>query len=223
MGKSNRHIAVIDDGCVKVSCSVLGPIANNVYVIDDGSGVIIVDPSCRPDDIMAMVGDRHVDAIFVTHNHSDHIGALADIVARTKAPVVASKIDAPLIEAGQDGILSAVAPCRVDRKVGDGDIVQVGKTAWKVLLTPGHTPGGICFFLDSAASPRKAGKPVLFSGDTLFCGSIGRTDFEGGDMKAMRKSLHYLAFLPDPTIVFPGHDTLTTIRAERKRVFAYYA
>ncbi|MGI6590991.1 MAG: MBL fold metallo-hydrolase [Eggerthellaceae bacterium] len=86
----------------------------------------------------------------------------------------------------------------------------------------GHTPGGACYFLDPATSPFPDKRPLLLSGDTLFCGSIGRTDFEGGNMGAMRASLARLSKLPDATIVLPGHNSLTTIQVEQKRVFAYY-
>ena len=94
---------------------------------------------------------------------------------------------------------------------------------WKVILTPGHTEGSMCLFIDPQFGTDIAAAPVLVSGDTLFCGSIGRTDFQGGDMNAMRRSLKRLAALPDDTVVLPGHNDLTTIGAERKRVFAYYA
>ena len=110
----------------------------------------------------------------------------------------------------------------MDRKVSDGETVQVGTTTWKVIATPGHTPGGVCYFLDPAKAPNPQGRPLLVSGDTLFCGSIGRTDFAGGSMRDMRASLARLAKLPDPTIVLPGHNALTTIQVEQKRVFAYY-
>lgn len=224
MGNANSRLHEVRDACVDIRFLILGPIANNVYLIDDGDGLIVVDPSCKAPAIMEAAGERKVDAIFVTHNHTDHVGALADLARQTGAPVIASAIDAPLIERGQrDDFGLEAKGCKVTTKVGDGDIVKVGKTAWKVMATPGHTKGGICFFLDPSAAPKPKGSPVLVSGDTLFCGSIGRTDFAGGSLAEMRKSLRYLAFLPDQTVVLPGHDMLTTIKAERKRVFAYYA
>ena len=93
---------------------------------------------------------------------------------------------------------------------------------WKVISTPGHTPGSVCFFLSSEDGARIEGANVLVSGDTLFCGSIGRTDFEGGDDRAMRASLRRLSHLPDETLVLPGHNSLTTIADEQRRVFAYF-
>lgn len=214
----------VNHTCVGVEFLVLGFIANNVYLIDDGAGLIVVDPSCRPDDIMRAIGTRKVDAILVTHNHSDHVGALAALKERTNAVVIASAKDASLIEQGQEDPMGfTAAPCVVDQKVSDGDIVEIAQTSWRVMATPGHTKGGVCYYIDPRLSPHPQGHPVLISGDTLFAGSIGRTDFAGGSMQEMRRSLAYLAQLPDNTVVLPGHNQITTIQAERKRVFAYFA
>ena len=159
---------------------VLGMLENNVYIISDGKATIVVDPTCKPDEIIKAAGGS-VDAIILTHRHSDHVGAAKEL--RDK----------------------------------------IGDMPWKVILTPGHTEGGICLFIDPRFGTNPEGAPVLISGDTLFCGSIGRTDFQGGDMNAMRRSLKRLAVLPDETVVLPGHNSTTKIGNERKRVFAYYA
>lgn len=213
----------VRDLCVQVSFAVLGPIANNVYVVDDGQGVIVVDPSCRQDAIMQMVGSRTVDAIFVTHRHEDHIGALHAVHELTGAPVYAPALEAKVIEEGveSDYGLSA-AGCPVDVRVSDGDTLAVGKTTWKVLHTPGHTEGSVCYYLRPQDAPG-TGRPVLLSGDTLFCSSIGRTDLPGGSMKQMRQSLRRLGQLPDETAVLPGHNMLTTMKAEKRTTIAYYA
>ena len=209
--------------CADTVFAVLGPIANNVYVVDDGEGVIVVDPSCRPDAIMQMVGDRKVDAIFVTHRHEDHIGALADIHRITGAPVYAPALEAKAIEAGVESKFGlSAAACPVDVRFKDGDKLTVGKTCWEVLHTPGHTEGSSCFYLRAEDAPH-AGQPILLSGDTLFCSSIGRTDFEGGSMKQMRASLRRLAQLPDEVVVLPGHNMLTTMKAEKRTTIPFYA
>ena len=138
-------------------------------------------------------------------------------------PVIASAIDAPLIEEPCDEDLSTRGvPCPVDRTVAHGDVVEVGNMKWKVIATPGHTPGSICLFDIPQFGNHPKGLPVLLSGDTLFAGTIGRTDFKGGSMADMRASLKKLAALPDDTAVLPGHNNLTTIGAERRRVFALY-
>lgn len=214
----------VKGGCVPIEFLVLGMIENNVFIISDGEATMVVDPSCKADEILKAVGDRKVDAIVLTHRHSDHVGAAKELRDKTGATVIASAIDAPWItgeKRARDDM--RFDPCPVDHTVADGDILKIGNMAWKVIGTPGHTPGGICLFLDPQFGSNPAGDPVLVSGDTLFCGSIGRVDFEGGDMKAMRKSLKRLAVLPDETIVLPGHNDLTKIGDERRRVFAFYA
>lgn len=204
---------------------VLGPLQNNVYLIDDGTVTMIVDPSCNPERITELLGDRTLDAIVLTHRHSDHVGAAKVLRDKTGATVIASAVDAPWIEGEQPTPRGSTEaePCPVDQKVEDGDILKIGTMPWKVIMTPGHTPGSMCLFLDPRFGTDSDGAPVLVAGDTLFCGSIGRTDFEGGSMDDMRHSLKRLAVLPDETIVLPGHSDMTTIGAERKRVFALYA
>ena len=151
----------------------------------------------------------------LTHYHFDHVGAAAELREATGAPVIASAEDAPVI-AGEKrwaGHSGRNTPCPVDRVVRDGDVLEIGSMAWQVIATPGHTPGGLCFFLD--ATEGVEGAPVLVSGDTLFYGTHGRTDFSESSPSAMRDSLKRLAALPPETIVLPGHNTLTTIGRER--------
>ncbi|MBQ9068191.1 MAG: MBL fold metallo-hydrolase [Eggerthellaceae bacterium] len=209
-------------GCTEVRSSVLSPFSTNVYVVDDGAGgAIVCDPADNADAIMEMVGDRTVSAIFVTHRHHDHIGALAELRERTGAPVYASSVDAPGIEDPHTEFGMDSRGCSVDVLLEDGESVEVGSTTWHVMATPGHTKGSCCFFLEPAKAPRSDGTPILLSGDTLFHGTIGRTDLEGGDMDDMRASLRKLGTLPDETVVFPGHNEPTTIKLERWRVIDF--
>lgn len=218
----------VKDGCLPIHFMVMGSIENNVYIISDDAATIVVDPTCDSDVIIGALeklGKKKLDAIILTHSHSDHVGAAAKLRRLTGATVIASKADAPYIERTVKPLRDdyEFPACEVDQPVDDGDVIQIGNMAWKVVLTPGHTPGSMCLFLDPQFGVVKEGAPVLISGDTLFCGSIGRTDFEGGSMPDMRASLKRLAVLPDQTVVLPGHGEQTTIGAERRRVFAYYA
>ena len=215
----------VNNSCVDVHFLIMGMIQNNVYIISDDEATFVVDPSIDAPEIIAALGDKKLDAIVLTHHHWDHMGAAADLREATGAPVIASVIDAPYIEdealATQD--MRKNKPCVVDQKVSDGDIVKIGNMPWRVILTPGHSKGSMCLYITPEFGNHKDGLPVLISGDTLFCGAIGRTDFEGGSMDDMRSSLKKLAILPDETIVLPGHNDLTTIATERSRIFATYA
>ena len=201
--------------CVNVEYLVLGPIENNVYVIGNDTATFVVDPSCNPEVILDMLGDRKPACIVITHGHWDHTGAAAALREATGAPVIASAEDEGRItgERGEARHRKLNTPCTVDRTVGDGDVLEIGNMKWQVIATPGHTPGGLCFFLPSEDATQ--GAPVLISGDTLFAGTHGRTDFEESDPAAMSASLKRLADLPDETIVLPGHNNFTTIGRER--------
>lgn len=217
-----KRVVTIEDGVVPVTVLVIGVMDNNCLIVSDGkeegSPALVVDPAGDAEAIIRALGWFKLEYIVCTHNHNDHLVALPELERATGATVVASAADAPLIESGQKGYFGdwdSVGPVHVDRIVSDGDTIRLGSLEFKVLLTPGHTKGGLCLYL-----PGANGKPgLLFSGDTLFRGATGRVDFEGGSATEMRASLRTkLAPLPDSTIVFPGHEGLTTIGTERRRV-----
>lgn len=216
-----KRVVTVDDGCIPVTVLVIGMMDNNCLIVsdgrDEGAPAMVVDPAGDAEAIQRSLGWFKLETIVCTHNHNDHVVALPDLVSATGAHVVVGAADKGVIEAGQPGYFGdwdSVSPVHVDRCVGDGDIVSVGSLEFQVIHTPGHTKGGICLYL-----PAAGGKPgILFAGDTLFRGATGRVDFEGGSATEMRASLKKLAKLPDSTIVFPGHEGLTTIGVERRRV-----
>jgi glyoxylase-like metal-dependent hydrolase (beta-lactamase superfamily II) len=194
---------------------VVGPLAVNCYVVGDEKRHegILVDPG---DDARAVVAaikrlQLKIVAIVNTHAHFDHVGALNELREFTGAPFMVHEAEAPVLESAKTSAamfgLSIQSPKPADRLLREGDQVSAGSLALQVLHTPGHTPGGICLV---------EGMHV-FTGDTLFQNSIGRSDFPGGDYAVLMASIRdKLLPLPDATAVHPGHGSATTIGAEKK-------
>lgn len=197
----------------------LGELETNCWIVADGLGgpAIVIDPADGVTAILEAVGDMDVAAIVLTHKHFDHIGAVRDLIAATDAPLMIHVADAedlgdPSTTGGAIyGFMQTAPP--PDRTLADGDVIEVGHLRLTVLHTPGHTPGGICLFAEDPAG----GPAHLFAGDTLFAGSVGRTDFPGGDARALSTSIaRKLVMLPAETLVHPGHGPDTTIARERR-------
>ena len=195
---------------------VVSPFATNCYIVGSESSRegIIIDPGDESKVILKKVADLGLDIklIVLTHGHIDHIGALKDIKEATGAAMAIHTDDAQSLHGKGGLIISLVSglsypkPPPPDRLLKDGDSLDVADLHLRVLHTPGHTPGGICL----------AGEGVVFSGDTLFNFSIGRTDLPGGSYRQLMESIHSkLMVLPDDTVVYPGHGPETTIGAER--------
>ena len=193
----------------------------NCYIISESNqspGCVVIDPASSPERIQAALRGRSVEAIVITHRHSDHTGALAELARACGAPIYAHSLDATeLSDERENGSLAlglrVEAPEAVLR-LEEGDSVSVGSQQLVVLHTPGHTIGSICLH-----SPENN---VLFSGDTLFFGTTGRTDLPTGNPAQMHASLLKLALLPDETKVYPGHDRPTSIGRERSRALTEY-
>lgn len=196
---------------LKICQIVVGMISNNVYLIESDEQKAIVDPSANCEKILEMF-DGTLDKILITHYHWDHIGAGEELKNITKATTYASVTDSKYIEDTSASPLNsrATKSFPIDVKLKENDTIQIGSTSWKVIETPGHTQGGICFYNEDNKKT-----PLLLSGDTLFCCSCGRTDFPDSDPNQMFVSLQKLAQLPDETLVFPGHEETTTILNER--------
>ena len=187
--------------------------ANCWLLLDEESNAAaVIDPDAGTDLILAALSDAKatLSMILLTHGHFDHISAVDALRDATGAPVLIHAKDAPMLT---DAAANASAVFfgegqtyrAADGFLKGGDALHLGEKTIAVRHTPGHTPGSVCFVTGDA----------LFTGDTLFCDSIGRTDLPGGSEKQMRESLRRLRFMPGDYTVYPGHGEITTLERER--------
>ena len=188
---------------MNITVMPVGLYQTNCYMVwGEGSKCVLIDPGYQPEELLAQVQlqGKQVEAILLTHGHFDHVGAVRDIVAETDCKVYICDQETALPEALTAGKLYYT------HSYNDGDTVEAAGLTFKVIHTPGHTPGGVCLVCEDA----------MFSGDTLFASSIGRTDFPGGSYDTLKASLQKLIALEGDYRVFPGHGEDTTLDFERK-------
>lgn len=200
---------------MKYMTMMLGPVMTNCYIVYDSEtkDAMVVDPAWDYDKINQALEDHqlHLKFIFQTHGHADHIGALQELRNRKNVPVYIGEGDKDLISNSRNNLslfmghpIECTSP---DYIAHEGDTITLGNLSFTVIETPGHTPGGLCLY----------GEGVVFSGDTLFRYSVGRTDLYGGSSRTLISSINNkLMSLPDDTVVLPGHGPESTIGEERR-------
>ncbi len=196
---------------MKIKSAVIGDMGNNCYLITDEetNKSALIDCTEYTTDMKNLIKDSDLQFILLTHGHFDHICGVYDVAKQTGAKVMISNEDASMLTSSRD---SLAAFCGASQKpyndyetFKDNDIINLGKTKIKVIATPGHTKGSVCFIVEDA----------IFSGDTLFYCSCGRTDFPGGSLTEIKESLKKLGHLKGEYNVYPGHDRTTTLDFER--------
>ncbi|MDP6605031.1 MAG: MBL fold metallo-hydrolase [Dehalococcoidia bacterium] len=201
---------------MQVQGFVVGRLAANCFVLaDEESGdALVVDPGDNAAELLAQFRERefNITGILATHHHLDHSGGVHDLLeALPDAKFYMHRLDYPMIAAqaptagswyGHD----VTPPREPDRFLDHGDTIELGGRTLTALHCPGHTPGSLCLY----------GEGAVFTGDVLFAGSVGRSDFPGGDAETLIRSIReHLLTLPDETAVLPGHNQTTTVGAER--------
>jgi hydroxyacylglutathione hydrolase len=195
----------------------VGPLQCNCSIIGDEitREAMVIDPGDDIEDVLALIAKHQlqVKQIVITHAHIDHVGGAMKLRAATGAPILLNQNDHALLKMldMQAAWVGMASPGKVDidQSVKQADTIKAGSLVANVIETPGHTEGSICLYFPA--------ENKLIAGDTLFAGSIGRTDLPGGSFEKIIRSLHgKVLALPDETVVVPGHGPLTTIGTERE-------
>lgn len=205
---------------MRIDRVIVGPLETNCWIISNDAGdVIVIDPGDDTEDVCAAVenipaANTTVHAVILTHGHFDHVASADEVADDLGSFTYMSEAEAEFI-AGEDGTggrefgMETAVPI-INFTVNDGDTISAGAIEVRVMLTPGHSPGSMSLIIHD----EEVGADYVFSGDTIFAGSIGRTDFPGGDEEAMNASIEKFAALPPETKIFPGHGPATTVKAE---------
>jgi glyoxylase-like metal-dependent hydrolase (beta-lactamase superfamily II) len=186
---------IVEDDAIRLERLELGPFGTNAYIIGcpETQETVLVDAPAEPKVIMDKLGSATLKYILLTHNHIDHIGALAQLRAELEVPLAAHAADASNLTPPPEILLN------------DGDVIRLGELKFTVLHTPGHTPGSLCF---------KVGH-YLISGDTLFPGGPGKTGSPDDFGQIIKSITEKIFVLPDGTQIYPGHGDSTVAKKEK--------
>lgn len=198
------HIEIVTVTQFAQNCTILCP--------PGGGPAVLIDPGGEHERVMAAAErlDARIEAILITHGHIDHIGGLNEAIAASRAPVWLHPDDLWLYDKPMFG-MPAVGEPDDATYLADDDVIDVAGMRFKVLHTPGHSPGHVCFWIEGID------QPTLIGGDLIFFGSIGRTDLPRGDLRTLVRSVQEKIWvLPDETTILPGHGPSTTVGFEKK-------
>ncbi|WP_273323836.1 MBL fold metallo-hydrolase [Vallitalea guaymasensis] len=202
---------------MKVKTMMLGILQTNVYIVydEESKDAVVIDPAGDEDRIIRFIEENNLRlmGIIVTHGHFDHIGVVDAIRDNYGVPVFTSRQEGELMADPNKNLslnlMRTVVAVENDEVVGDKDILEFGELEFDCIVVPGHSPESVCYY--------NKDNDVLFCGDTLFAGSIGRTDFYDGPQNTLINSIKdRLMILPEETKVYPGHGFQTTIGYEKK-------
>jgi len=190
---------------------VLGPFLTNTYIIFNEKEAVVIDPVFEPERILTVVAGKELKAIINTHGHIDHIQADFILKERTKAKILIHQDDAPLLSQPSKNLSllvgESIPNLQPDWLLTEGDEIPIGQFRLKVIHTPGHTDGSICLLE----------KDFVFTGDTLFIDSIGRTDLPGGSEEKIFASLKKLSsLLTDEMVIYPGHGDVAKLKKVKR-------
>ncbi len=199
---------------IEIKTLVLGDIYTNTYILrdKDTGKLAVVDPACESELLFSIIDELggELEYILLTHGHFDHIGGVASVLEKYSPKVLIGELEMKLLNTpslnGSAWHNLHIDEIEVDAELSDNETFMLGNTEVKYISTPGHTAGSGCYIVDD----------VIFSGDTLFCQSIGRTDFPTSSGRDMMLSLMRLNDLKGNFTVYPGHDVSTTLDNERK-------
>lgn len=192
-----------------------GALGTNCYIVSTEQSAVVIDPGFLTDGLRTQINESKgiIKGILLTHGHADHISAAAEVKEITGAPVAIHKSDSAALHnpdislcTMMDGMYEVPKPIKQPEILLEGgETLNFDDIEVKVIYTPGHTIGGVCFLIDN----------MLFSGDTLFSGTVGRTDLPTGDYNMIKKSMDVLSALDNDLFVYPGHGTPSTIQREK--------